>query len=256
MRRALAIALVLCLAACEAGEIAVFSAAAAGTSGVAGVSGAAVAGAGTGGTSGSANSAGFASGMGGGGTAGGGVSGGGGASAGSDAGGSGGSGGTTDTPCHDNADCPSTYFCSTHTCSDTHGVCLPRPFPDDTSAEHVCGCDHITYWNDSLRQRYGICASTLGPCDSGALTCAHDQDCVPDASCSHLLPPNVMCGAPPGTGQCWITPSDCSSTDSKQYQICPPPGSPAGSTQPCVTKCQAIQSGHPFMPVPHGVTCP
>jgi hypothetical protein len=226
-----------CLIACEGGEIAIFSTAQAGTAGVigAGMSGAAGAGAGMGG-----------------------ILGGTGGQSGSDAGTPAGSAGAPDPVCQSNADCGVDYFCNKRSCGDAQGVCLFRPFPDDTSAEHVCGCDHVTYWNDRYRQRYGIPAIlSTGVCNRG--NCMRDQDCkalAADALCGHILPPNVACGSPIGLGLCWVIPSGCPPFESQYFVICPPPGAPAGTPGQCATSCQAIRSGHPFTEPPSGQTCP
>ncbi len=166
-----------------------------------------------------------------------------------------GNAGTLQPACQSTADCESNSFCSKPSCADARGVCLPRPFPDDALSAHVCGCDHITYWNDSLRQWYGVSASTTGVCNQSQRSCDHDSDCgSPDASCAHLLPPDEACGSPVGLGQCWIIPRDCSATDNLHFEICPLADSDA--TPVCASMCQAIQSGHSFMQLPRSQSCP
>jgi hypothetical protein len=235
------IALAVSLLACDGGEIAIFSAQPGGAAGMSGTSG----------SSGVAGSA-----LGGAGDSTAGAPAGGAGGAGAEAGGS--SGVSTDPVCQTSNDCEISYYCSKRSCEDAQGFCLPRPF-EEAIEQPVCGCDHITYWNDSLRQRYGISASTMGPCDVDAATCGHDATrCATDvASCSHFLSPTQMCGQPPGSGQCWVTPSDClDDVGGPQFQICPPPGGTGSMPQGCVSKCQAIQSGHPFVALPHGANCP
>jgi hypothetical protein len=58
----------------------------------------------------------------------------------------------------------------------------------------------------------------------------------------------------PGSGQCWVVPSDCTGTSDKQHYLpCPPgPGVPPG---PCMTTCQAMNSGAPYLDKPQSVNC-
>ncbi|MEI9935898.1 MAG: hypothetical protein WDO69_01610 [Pseudomonadota bacterium] len=161
-----------------------------------------------------------------------------------------------DKPCQTTDDCDPAWLCQKQDCSEPGGVCLPRPVSDDAAREPVCGCDHITYWNDTLRQQYGITASAAGECKSGARTCISNDDCGSYASCAHLLFNMSSCGMP-GTGTCWITPNDCLATDDKPHWLpCAPPGDPSGPPPPCLTTCEAVQSGRPHSMLPHDAACP
>jgi len=233
----------LCLVACDAGEIVVFSAEQAGSAGVMNVAGA--------GAGGALEPGGAPAMGGGGGTSGGTV---GIASAGQS---SAGSAGAVGTPCHTSADCDPLWLCAKNSCADEAGVCVARPALPDSTTALVCGCDHITYWNDALRQWYGISASTPGQCVSGARACQMDTDCGAGATCSHLLPPMTSCSSP-GPGTCWVTPADCPTGDRPRWSLCPPPGGGSGGGQPpaCATICQAVQSGCSYMQVPRGEPCP
>jgi len=238
----LALALLAGIGACDGGEIVVFSPAQAGSAGE---------NHGSAGAAGADNSAGStsAAGMGG---------------AGSSAGGSGGSGGsggdTVDTACRTTADCDPSWYCQKQNCSDPGGECLPRPISDDPLRMPVCGCDdNITYWNDTLRKKRGISASTSGECQFGVKPCKSDDACGTDPSsdanlrCSRRLPNPSACGMP-GSGQCWVVPSDCTGTSDKQrFLPCPPaPGSPSPA---CMTTCQAMNSGAPYLDKPPDWVC-
>ncbi len=224
------------LVACDAGDVPVFSAASAGTAGNAGTAGSAGALSGAGGSSGAdTGSGGTYAGQGGDISAGGG-----------------------DTVCHGNGDCPDASFCLTQSCDHgAPGVCVVRPPICDSTLKLVCGCDKLTYWNDCLRQEYGISWSTEGSCAAGAKTCHGNNDCpgMLGATCAHLLPVNVGCGAMGDQGTCWVTPTDCSMTgDTRVWQSCPPPGS-GGGLGPCTSTCGAVKAGHPFIQV-DGTACP
>ena len=224
----------LCLVACEGGEIAIFSATQAGAAGVSGMP-----------QAGADSDAGGVDTSGSGGI--------------SDAGGSAGSGGTSGA-CFNNRDCGADSFCSKASCMDAQGVCSPLAFPDDSSSAHVCGCDNVTYWNDSYRKYYGVASIMLmGICNQHSDGCLHDEDCpnhaINNALCAHLLPPNAPCGSPPGPGLCWVTPNPCPTTDTLRFQLCSPPGSSSGGQPQCATTCQAVQSRQPFVLLPPGQSC-
>jgi hypothetical protein len=238
-------------AACNASDIAVFSDAVAGASDSAGLSGGP---AGAGSPPAGAGAPDLAGGAGVAGVAGGSLAGSGGAQGGS----SGGEAGADacDVVCHSNADCPMNWLCLKQGCQDMMGVCESRPVCFDSTPAPVCGCNHVTYWNDCLRQQDGVSASTLGECGAGTHPCNMNGDCPPGKTCSHLLPPMTACGGPPTPGTCWATPSDCSATgDPRSWAPCAPPGG-SGGAGPCISTCQAVQSGHPYMPLAPGAACP
>ncbi len=229
--------------ACNAADVPVFSAGSAGTAGLAGSAG----------NTGSAGMAGALSGGAGMSSA---DTGGGGASAGQGGDVSGGGG---DTVCHGNVDCPpDTFFCQTQTCEHgAPGVCVVKPpVCDYSELKPVCGCDHLTYWNDCTAASWGVTVISQGLCGTGAKTCHGNNDCpgMFGATCAHLLPPGVGCGTSADQGTCWVTPPDCSMTgDTRQWQGCPPPGSGAGLGA-CSSACEAIKVGHPF--IQDSTACP
>ena len=241
----LAVALLPGVAGCEAGEIVVFSAAGAGSGGA--NAGAALGGsqivAGAGGSfGGSLDTAG---------------------SGGISTGGTGGGGGdTVDKPCRGTEDCDPSWFCQKRDCAAEAGVCLPGPLFEDPHQAPVCGCDHKTYWNDTLRQRNGISAIlNVGWCQAGAHPCFTSDDCCSStddcslATCSIQLPRVSACGMP-GSGQCWMIPTDCASIDDKPVGVpCPPPGPPGSLPPPCLTLCQALQARVPYLGLRSNFSC-
>jgi hypothetical protein len=233
----LALAWLLGIGACDAGEIVVFSAPQAGSAG----------------TSANAGSAGLVTVAGAGGSVGGSLDGPGGGGVATS--GAGGGGGAVDDPCQNSNDCGPSWFCQKQNCSDPQGACVPRPVSDDPVRSAVCGCNHYTYFNDTLRKQAGIPAIlTTGECSSGAKTCDSNDYC-PDApepsigraSCSRNVTKFGNCDMP-GKGQCWVTPRDCAATTDKPHFVpCPPPGMP-NLPPPCLTTCQAVQFGIPYFP--------
>lgn len=219
LRALLGLSLVAAIGACEGGQVVVFVPAEGGSAGSPAGAGGAQAGssAGVAGTGGSAL-AGLA-GMG---------------------------GNPLDRACQSNDDCDLSWFCEKQDCRDLTGVCSPIPILDDTHLQPVCGCDRITYWNDTLRQVARVSAARPNWCGPDALHCTSGDECGPFGACRQILPDPSYCGGSPGTGQCWAIPSDCGSPDDMpQYLPCPPPpGSPAPD---CMTMCQALQAGRPYL---------
>lgn len=228
------IALLAAVGACEGGEIVIFAPAQAGSAGhdaSAGMSGTTLAGAGgspaeLAGNGGSAPS------------------------------GWGGEGAALGDPCQSSDDCDLSWYCQKQNCADTAGVCLPIP-TDDPTFLPVCGCDGVTYWNDSLRQVARISASTPRECQSGAKPCRNGSDCGTFGACRQRLPSVNDCGTSPGKGQCWAIPNDCTSAGDRPVGLpCPPPpGTTPGPPPQCLTLCQALQADRPYVALPQGWDC-
>jgi hypothetical protein len=226
LRALLGLALVVAIVACEGGEVIVFSPAQ-GLAGNPAGAGGAVAGssAGLAGTGGSAP------------------------------GGSSGTGGNPlDRVCQSNDDCDPSWFCQKQECSEPAGVCSPIPILDDSRLLPVCGCDHITYWNDSLRQVARVSAAQAGPCGADALPCMSGDECGPFGACRQFFSNVADCGMQDGSGQCWAIPNDCASADDAPvYVPCPPP--PGSPPPDCLTMCQALQSDLPYLLAPRKFDC-
>jgi hypothetical protein len=166
--------------------------------------------------------------------------------------------------CHRPEDCPTGRFCAKSTCQDLIGVCEPQTLFCDSSALPVCGCNHVTYWNDCLRRQHGVAASTDGECGADAKACASNAECD-RGTCAHLLLPPATCADPAGPGTCWVTPPDCSATtDLRGWQPCVPPqvGSggagqiASGGSGPCASTCEALRDGRPYVALDGSAACP
>jgi hypothetical protein len=171
-------------------------------------------------------------------------------------GGAGGSGG--DASCSSSDDCGSAWFCEKQNCSDPTGICSPLPVSDDPHLSPVCGCDHRTYFNDVLRKQRRISATTTDTeCGRDVRTCCVNDDCLPGGSCSHQVSQFSDCAKqsncdPQSLGQCWVMPNDCANTSDRPHWLpCPPPGASPGSPPPCITTCQAVQSGFGYFAAPN-----
>jgi len=246
-KRRLVSTLALLLVACQGSDIEIFApAATAGSGGASGSSAAGSAGSNPGG-GGALDSAGA------GGavvdTAGAGaVAGGGSPSVG--ASGAAGAGGMT---CTTNEECPAAWLCRKTSCGDPTGHCEVRPVFCDDNFMPVCGCDHVTYWNECYRRRSGQAASFADDCTAGAHACFDSADCPVGAYCQHLLPRGISCSQTVGAGTCWVTPDVCSEApDQMHWKACETPGD-AGTG--CISTCLAVQSGRPYVSVPPNGSC-
>jgi hypothetical protein len=154
-----------------------------------------------------------------------------------------------DGTCATNADCGETSFCAKSACKDATGSCQLRPVECNGDDQRYCGCDGVTYWNECLRQQYGVAASTMGECRVGAAMCQPEgpSSCpVIGASCERLLTQGEMCGGNV-PGVCWVVPlvpTTCTGPGGgppSLWMAC------AGPPM-CVDTCTAIQSGEPYHP--------
>jgi hypothetical protein len=154
-----------------------------------------------------------------------------------------------DGTCMTNADCPDTSFCAKTTCRDATGSCQRRLVECGGLDMRACGCDGVTYWNDCLRQQYGVASSIPGECQVHAAMCdaTGPSSCpVANASCEHLITPGVTCGDTT-MGACWVVPLDPSTCTG-------PDGGPPTLWMPCegapicVDTCSAVQSGQQYHP--------
>lgn len=151
--------------------------------------------------------------------------------------------------CFESTECGSTGYCSRLRCSDPHGECRPRPLSCGSEQGPSCGCDGVSYWNDCLREQFGVTSSTPGQCvGPSAASCAQSGlECpVQGASCGKLAPPGPDCGPP--NGACWMLPAQCGSASGQSWVPCMPGG-------PCQSLCDAVRLEQPFRLVP-GAVCP
>jgi hypothetical protein len=143
--------------------------------------------------------------------------------------------------CAGNQDCLSqTEFCNKASCGASEGRCQAYPDVCDDVLDAFCGCDGVTYWNDCLRQRDGVEASTRGQCSNHFATCGDVEACpVPDGSCGKLA------AGPPGTcdvpiGVCWVLPDKCPlDAGGLEWTSC------GGLHPSCTDLCDAILSEQP-----------
>ena len=161
-------------------------------------------------------------------------------------------------PCDTAMDCPTDYYCALPACDSpaaTQGTCaLPPTTCFDDGTPPVCGCDHITYYNDCLRQKNSIRASTKSPCQNSVTPCGEgvpgNPTCPSGALCAQLGVgmPNVC--EHPIFGTCWVLPDQCPAVtpqwDFNRWDSCMP-----GDGGDCLDTCTAISQGGLYRESPH-----
>ena len=158
-------------------------------------------------------------------------------------------------PCIDNSGCLPDYYCSLPACDSpagTRGTCtLPPATCYDDGLPPVCGCDHVTYYNDCLRQRNFVASSTKYPCQNNPKNpvgpCGEgfpgSTDCPVGALCAQLGvgPPGSDACDHPIPGTCWVLPDQCPATtpqwDTNHWDSCMP------GDGGCLDTCNAIIQG-------------
>jgi hypothetical protein len=140
--------------------------------------------------------------------------------------------------CVGQGDCSADEYCAKSSCGSAQGQCQLRPATCDDTQRFMCGCDGVVYWNDCLRQRDGVAASTPGQCVAEFSRCESAGNCpVPDAVCGKLLPGGPDPCPPAVMGVCWVLPDACpADAGGPPWETCGPPPSR------CTDLCSALRS--------------
>src|SRR5207302_11214102 len=112
--------------------------------------------------------------------------------------------------------CGANQYCTVTACGKS-GVCTTRPTPTNTQAP-VCGCDNITYWNETLAAASGVNVATNAPCGDAGVKCSSSVKCATNASCNINVGLIASCGLG-ATGQCWVMPALCPS-QTRSFRSC------------------------------------
>jgi hypothetical protein len=127
--------------------------------------------------------------------------------------------------------------------------CEPRPSQLDNSRAPVCGCDGITYWNESVRmaampfalqrdngrERVGECTTTALACDRQG-----NIDCPGNTKCARKT--NNACTGPVPKGTCWDLPLNCPNPAATSLvRSCR-----NGALGECASECNIIKSERGF----------
>jgi hypothetical protein len=106
----------------------------------------------------------------------------------------------------------------------------------------VCGCNNVTYWNESLAGHDGINVTASGaacPKLTGMPCNTINVSCPPAFFCELGVPASAQCSSNV-SGTCWRLPANCP-VPAGLFSGC------GGSPNPdCFNGCQAIKTETPF----------
>lgn len=168
-------------------------------------------------------------------------------------------------PCADNGSCLAQEFCA-KLCGEPMGMCRPRPDLEacPTTYSPVCGCEDggengLNYFNDCVRQAYGVSSFYSGRCEFPTRCGAGEGDSCPSgATCARQVPAAAPCSDAPGT--CWLLPDQCGepAAGGDRWNLCRDLGvsgrvGSGSRVEPndaieCVDTCSAMRTGKPFWP--------
>jgi hypothetical protein len=142
------------------------------------------------------------------------------------------------------SDCAGTELCKVSTACGDMGVCAPRPPQADNYAP-VCGCDGVTYWNETIANGAGISRRADGACAPqtvGTARCGgiNGTLCAGFRRCNYDVESSLSCaGAGNRLGTCWGLPDTCPPTQNPTMRRC-------GGGGGCRGFCEAIKEQQPF----------
>jgi hypothetical protein len=121
---------------------------------------------------------------------------------------------TSGDPCHwkNGVDpCSAGFYCQAQGCGD--GVCAPVGTTETQNRSPVCGCDGVSYWNESVAAAHGMAVQGFGAC-APAKTCGGVAGtiCPTGAHCALHLASATDCGGADLPGTCWAVPKVCPNT--------------------------------------------
>jgi hypothetical protein len=113
--------------------------------------------------------------------------------------------------------------------------------PAETSTKApVCGCDGVTYWNETVAGHAGVSVTAKGECKTGK-TCGGlvGAQCPSGTFCNYALSSAAACAISDMAGKCWGVPTKCPT-------ILIGPTTRACGGKACTGECELIkkQSGY------------
>lgn len=110
-----------------------------------------------------------------------------------------------------------------------------------------CGCDGVTYWNDTIAASHGMAVQSAGACALGK-TCGGlvSLPCPPTTHCNYDVGTKGGCGIADASGVCWAVPQTCAT-------IAIGPQTRACGAAVCTDECTLITQSSLWYP---DNTCP
>lgn len=137
------------------------------------------------------------------------------------------------------AECAASEYCDAVGCG--VGECRPRPTSVTLGFAPVCGCNGVSYWNDTQAQASGATVAATGQCTTTAVKCAgFSMPCK--APANKCVNERSSCSGFDTDGTCWFVPSGgtCPAA-AKDVRQCTFAG---GGT--CMSRCEAIRADRGF----------
>lgn len=136
------------------------------------------------------------------------------------------------------AECAASEYCDAVGCG--VGECKPRPAAVTLAFAPVCGCNGVSYWNDTQAHASGAAVGATGQCTTTAVKCAaFSMPCK--APANKCVNERSSCSGFDTNGTCWFVPSGGTCpVAAKDVRQC------AFSGGTCMSRCEAILGDRGF----------
>ncbi len=152
------------------------------------------------------------------------------------------------------SDCASDEYCKVTNCAnDASGTCTKKPSTaTPVTFAPVCGCDDVSYWNDSIAAGYGAnIKAGSGACpNQTARKCSAVLGCPGQAKCNYDQGAELGCNGINLQGICWGILKPCPEVNKGGSRPC----TSTGGANDCKGFCDAIEDQKPFYT--QGTNCP
>jgi hypothetical protein len=135
-------------------------------------------------------------------------------------------------------DCGPGSYCDSPTCG--VGTCKPTPGAEVAAPSPVCGCDDVTYWNESIAHAHGVSVTKNAAC-APAKMCGGIANikCPADTFCNYEGKDISTCASSDEAGNCWGVPSTCpAGGGTAKFRAC--------GAATCDGRCQQIKAESTF----------
>ncbi|MBI4705947.1 MAG: hypothetical protein HY744_33050 [Deltaproteobacteria bacterium] len=148
----------------------------------------------------------------------------------------------------DGKECGPDAYCDAPGCA--AGVCQSVGKVESDKTAPVCGCDDVTYWNETVAASHGMAVATAGVCAKPKMCggIASIKCPSPKHYCGYPVKDELGCKMSDPGGACWGLPDKCPTLGiGGQERKC------SDQKGPCLYECDALKSGGLFY---HDGTCP
>lgn len=145
-------------------------------------------------------------------------------------------------------DCESGFYCAANDSTCTRGTCASKTGGVSLALSAVCGCDGITYWNETVASHEGVAVKNRVACAvTTAKVCGGfvGLSCPAGSFCNYEVRGDLSCNTSDSDGTCWALPS-----------VCPLVGQPSrkcGPSGSCTGQCDVIRKQESYY---RDLSCP